>query len=199
MTQDDVEILNRKTAYQGFFRIESFRLRHRLFQGGWGKELSREVFDRGHAVAVALYDPDRDSVVMIEQFRVGALAAGETPWVIETVAGIIEPGEQADAVARRETLEETGCRVSDVIRVCHYLVSPGATTETVTLFCARVDSTQAMGIHGVKDEGEDIRVFVVPLDQALADLAAGRIVNSLTIIGLQWLALNRDTLKRRWR
>lgn len=198
MAPDDVEIIAHEIAYQGYFRIDRYRLRHRLFGGGTSPEIRREVFQRGHAVAAILYDPDCDSVVLIEQFRVGALAAGYRPWVTEIVAGIIDEGETPAEVARRETVEETGCTVLDLIPVHNYLVSPGCSSETVKLFCARVDASRAGGIHGLKEEGEDIRVDVVPAEEALQALAAGRVNTSLGIIGLQWLALNRDKLRALW-
>jgi ADP-ribose pyrophosphatase len=198
MQSDGVEIIARETAYQGYFRIDRYKVRHRLFAGGISPEIRRDVFERGHAVAVILYDPDLDAVVLIEQFRIGAFTAGFPPWVTEIVAGIIDAGEQPDAVAQRETLEETGCEILDLIPVYRYLVTPGCSSESVSLFCARVDARKAGGIHGLKDEGEDIRVSVVPVAEALHELNSGRVNTSLGIIGLQWIALNRDMLRKRW-
>ena len=131
MTQDDIDIITRESAYDGYFRIERFRLRHRLHAGGWSRPLTRELFERGHVAGLLPYDPDRDEVVLIEQFRVGALAAGRTPWLHEVVAGIIEEGESADAVARRETGEETGPEVGEMVPICRYLSSPGGCSEPV--------------------------------------------------------------------
>jgi ADP-ribose pyrophosphatase len=198
MDASAVQVIAKDNAYSGYFRIDRYRLRHRLFGGGISAEIRRELFDRGHAVAVILYDPVRDAVVLIDQFRIGALAAGFDPWVTEIVAGIIDHGETPEEVACRETMEEAGCTVSDLILVHDYLVSPGCSNETVKLFCARVDATNVGGIFGLKDEGEDIRVRTVPVAEALQALAAGRINTSLGIIGLQWLALNRDRLRRKW-
>jgi ADP-ribose pyrophosphatase len=198
MDTKDVEIVARDNAFSGYFRIDRYIVRHRLFHGGTSPEIRREVFDRGHAVAVILYDPHRDEVILIDQFRIGALAAGYPPWVTEIVAGIIDPGETPEDVARRETTEETGCAVHDLVLVHDYLVSPGCSSETVTLFCGRVDATNAGGVFGLKDEGEDIRVRAVPVDDALRALADGRINTSLGIIGLQWLALNRQKLRALW-
>src|SRR4051812_33906330 len=106
MDESDIRIRERVTSYQGYLRVETLRLQHRRFAGDWIPEISREVVRRGAAVAVMLYDPDRDAVVLIEQFRVGAYAAGLRPWSVETVAGLIEPGEDPANVARRETHEE---------------------------------------------------------------------------------------------
>ena len=107
----DVEILDKSEQYKGYFRINRYRLRHRLYAGGWSGELQRELFERGHAVGVLPYDPAADSVVLIEQFRIGALVAGMEPWLTEIVAGIIEEGEAPEEVARRETREEAGLEV----------------------------------------------------------------------------------------
>ncbi|MBI3453787.1 MAG: NUDIX domain-containing protein [Rhodospirillales bacterium] len=198
MTPDDIDIIERKTVYQGHFRLDAYRLRHRLFAGGWSGEIRREIFERGHAVAVILYDPDRDSVVLIEQFRAGALAAGKTPWLVEPVAGIVEDGETALDVARRETREEAGCEILDLAPMCEFLMSPGGSSETMRMFCGRVDSRGVGGVHGLAHEGEDIRVLVLPLDEALGRLARGLATSSITHVGLQWLALNRAELRRRW-
>jgi ADP-ribose diphosphatase len=195
---DDVEIIDKSRRYKGFFEIVSYRFRHRLFAGGWSAELHREVFERGHAVGVLPYDPAADAVVLIEQFRIGALVAGMAPWQTEIVAGIIEEGEKIEDVARRETMEEAGAAVSELIPICRYLVSPGGASESVQLYCGRVDSKGLGGIHGLADEHEDIRVDVQSVDEALAALAAGRIGNAVTIIALQWLALNRDKVRAAW-
>jgi len=197
-TDKDVETVERRTVYDGYFRIDRYRLRHRLHAGGWSGEMTREVFERGHAVGVLPYDPVRDEVVLLEQFRVGALAAGWAPWLIEIVAGIVEEGETAEDVARREAMEEAGCQVAELVHLHDYLVSPGGTSESVTLFAGRVDSAGAGGIHGLDHEHEDIRVFTLPADEALDLLARGSIRNALAVIALQWLALNRNELRKKW-
>jgi ADP-ribose pyrophosphatase len=197
-TPSEVEIIERTTPFQGYFRIDRYHLRHRKFDGGWTEAMTRDVFERGHAAAVLLYDPARDAVVLIEQFRVGAHAAGLQPWLIESVAGIIEPGENAEAVVRREAVEESGCEVAELIPIGTYLMTPGGSSETIAFFCARVDSRGAGGIHGLDHEHEDIRVLVLALDEALAQLAAGRIVNANAVIPLQWLALNRERVRAEW-
>ena len=196
---DDVEIIDKAQRYKGFFEIVSYRFRHRLFAGGWSAELRREVFERGHAVGVLPYDPVADAVVLIEQFRIGALVAGMPAWQTEVVAGIIEEGERIEDVARRESAEEAGAAVGELIPICRYLVSPGGASESVQLYCGRVDSRGLGGIHGLADEHEDIRVDVQSVDDALAALEAGKIGNAVTIIALQWLALNRDKVRGAWR
>jgi ADP-ribose pyrophosphatase len=195
MNNSDIEIVERKAGYQGYFRLDVYRLRHKLFAGGWSDVITREVLERGHAAAVLLYDPERDTVVMIEQFRIGALAAGRPAWLRELVAGIIETGETAADVARRESVEEAGCEVRELRPIRDFIMTPGCSTETIQLFLGLVDSTGVGGIHGLKEEHEDIRVVVVPWAEARADLDAGRIDTAIAIIGLQWLALHRAELR----
>jgi ADP-ribose diphosphatase len=193
-----VEVLGADVVYQGFFRLVRYRLRHELFQGGWSPVLVRELLDRGHAAAVLPYDPIRDEVIFVEQFRVGALTAPGGAWLLETIAGIVEPGEEPGAVARREAVEEAGCDIGDLVPMYDYLVSPGGTSEWIALYCARVDAGGVGGVHGLIDEGEDIRPLVIPWSEASCALRAGRILSATTIIAVQWLALNREDLRKRW-
>lgn len=198
-TRDDVDLIECNTAWQGYYRMDVYRLRYRLFKGGWSGEIRREVFERGIAAAVVPYDPVRDEVVLIRQFRPGAFAAGMTPWLWEIVAGIIEPGETPLEVVTREAQEEAALSISQPIQICKYLVSPGATSETCTLFCAKVDASKAGGVHGLAAENEDIEVNVVPFARIEQMLKDDVLNNAKTIIGLQWLVLNRDRLRRDWR
>ena len=194
------EILDKAICYSGFFRMEKYRLRHEQFAGGWSPEITRECLERGHAVAVLPYDPETDQMVLVEQFRVGALEFPGGPWLLEIVAGIIDhPGETTEEVARRETVEEAGCTLLDLVPICHYLVSPGGASESITLFCGRIDaSTITPGVRGVVAEHEDIRVQVVTRAEAMALLHAGRINSAAPIIALQWLELNRPALLEGW-
>jgi ADP-ribose pyrophosphatase len=196
---DDVEIRERTAVFQGHFGIDRYRLRHRLHDGGWSAEMTREVFERGHAAAVLPYDPIRDEVVLIEQFRVGAYAAGRAPWLTEIVAGIIDPGETPADVVRREAREEAGLALGALELIADYLSSPGGASESVALFCGRVDAAQAGGIHGHRGEDEDILVRVRPFAAIQEMLRTTSVSNAVTLIALQWLALNRDGLRARWR
>jgi len=197
-TDDRVRVVKRSTPFRGYFRIDRYRFQHRRFDGDWTPELTREVFERGHAAGVLLYDPARDEVVLIEQFRIGAYAAGLKPWLIEVVAGIIEPGEAAAEVARREAREESGCEIQALEPIGTVIMSPGGASETLALFCGRVESAGAGGLHGLAEEHEDIRAIVLPTDQAMARLEAGEIVNASAVICLQWLAIHRDRLRIAW-
>jgi ADP-ribose pyrophosphatase len=198
MNRDGVELIEKQAAFSGYFRIDRFRLRFPLYEGGMSREVEREVLERGQVAAVLLVDPDWDRVVLIEQFRPGPYAAGEQPWLIEAVAGIIEGTESAEEMARREAREEANCEITDLFPIMRFFTSPGASTESVALFCGRVDSTDAGGVHGLEEEGEDIRVMVVSVSEALSLLHEGKIVNAKTIIALQWLASNYDKVKKRW-
>ena len=196
--RDDVEIVAKDTVFKGYFQVDRYTLKHRTFAGGWTPPVVREVFERGHAVSVLLYDPRRDEVALIEQFRVGAMAAGWNPWLIEVVAGIIDEGESMEQVARREAQEEAGCEIGRMVQIADVIISPGVVSETVRLYCAEVDCSKLGGLHGLADETEDIRVFTLPADEAIAMVKDGRVNNSVAIMSLLWLALERDGLRRQW-
>ena len=192
---DDVDVIAQEPLYQGFFKMVKYRFRHRLFAGGWSEPLDREMFERGHAAAMLPYDPVTDQVVLVEQFRVGAMAADCSPWQLEIVAGIIEPGEQADDVVRRESVEEAGLEVGQLHKITRYLSSSGGCSETLDIFVGEVDSTKAEGIHGLIEEGEDIKVHVVSREDAYRWVESGKIENAASIIALQWLQLNYTRLQ----
>src|SRR5574338_859495 len=176
---DDVEVESHQTVYTGYFRLDRYRLRHRLFVGGWSEPVVREVFERGQAVALILYDPDRDVLVLVEQFRAGVFAAGyggevdgvASPWLIEIVAGIIGKDETPEEVARREAMEEAGCSIRDLQPVCRVFASPGASTETVEIFFATCTAPAAGTLHGLDNEHEDIRVLVAPPEAVFSWIA----------------------------
>lgn len=207
MTPDDVEIIEKTTPFEGYCRIEHYLLKHRLFEGGWSEVLSRELLERGHAAAVLLYDPEPDKLVMIEQFRIGVLAASSSPlvpddvspWELECVAGMIDGKDGGpEDVVRREAVEEAGCTITDLLPIQHYFSSPGCSSESVYLYCGRTDSSNAGGIHGLDHEHEDIRVFTVTSEEAFKWLDEGKIANSMTLIALQWLRINRDMVRDKW-
>lgn len=192
------EILDKEQCFKGFYELVRYRLRHALFAGGMGQPITRELMIRGHAVAVLPYDPVTDQVLLVEQFRVGALDSPHGPWLIEVIAGLVEPGEQPEAVARREAIEEAGCELQEMLPICEYYSSPGGTTERISLFAARMDSDGLGGIHGLAEEGEDIRAFLLPADEAIEQMQRGLIDNAMSIIALQWLAANRTGLRESW-
>ncbi len=196
--KEDIERVDCETGYQGFFRLERYRLRHRLFAGGMSPLITRELFERGDAAAILLYDPLLDQIVLVEQFRIGALNATGGAWLYEIVAGIIEPGEEAEGVVRRESVEEAGCEVGRIEKICDYLVSPGGTSESISLYCGEVDSRGVGGIHGLAHEGEDIRVFSVSYAGAMEMLMAGDLNSASPLMALMWLQHNRQRIRKEW-
>jgi len=131
------EIIERANCFQGFYKLDKLRLRHELFAGGMGREISRELFVRHDAVCVLPYDPARDEVVLIEQFRVGALDKVANPWLIEMVAGLIDKDEEPEEVAHREAEEEAGLTFSALWPMTRYFPSPGGSDEYVHLYLGR--------------------------------------------------------------
>ena len=194
----DVRILEDEAAFTGYFSVRRLTLQHRRFDGGWSGPLVREVFERGDAVGVLPYDPVSDRVVLIEQFRPGAIRGSDSPWMLELIAGIVEPGEEDVDVVHREAMEEARCELSELLPIATVLPSAGACTEQVRLFCGRVSQAAVGGIHGLAEEGEDILVHSVSRTEALELLAQNRIPNGHTLIALQWLHIHGDSLRLRW-
>jgi ADP-ribose pyrophosphatase len=196
--RSDVEIEQDRVAWRGFFQVREYRLRHRLFNGGWGRWLSRELFVRGPAVGVLPYDPVTDCILQVEQFRVGAMNRSSSPWLRELVAGIIDKDESPEEVARREAKEEAGLDIGKMEAIAEYYSSPGGSDEYFYLFCGQADLSAAGGHFGLAEEGEDIFATVLSFDDAMAMLDAGEINAAHSLIALQWLRLNRDALRQRW-
>lgn len=196
-TSADVEITEQERLCDGFFKISRLNIRHALFEGG-EVEVVREQFQRDDAVCVLLFDPVRDTIVLIEQFRVGALNRPNSPWLLELVAGIVEPGETSEDVALREAVEEAGAHIYDIVPITRYLPSAGGSDEYIELLCARVDSDGVGGVHGLAHEGEDILVHVLPFAEVCEMVANTTIDNAATIIAVQWLQLNKQKLLQRW-
>ena len=195
---NDVKIEKRETVFQGFFRMDKLWLTHPRFDGREMPTFTRELFIRGDATCVLPYDPARDEVVLLEQFRLGVLGRNQSPWLLELVAGMNEDGESPEEVAQREGQEEAGLSFSRLDKICDYLVSPGGTTEMIHLYCGQVSTAEAGGVFGVEHENEDILSHVVSAEEAFAMIADGRINNAAAIIAIQWLQLNRDRLRREW-
>lgn len=197
-TPREIEIIERENCFQGFYKLDRLHLRHEQFAGGMGTPISRELFVRHDAVCALPYDPQRDEVVLIEQFRVGPLDKVDNPWLIEMVAGLIDKDEQPEEVAHREAEEEAGLVFSALWPITKYFPSPGGSNEYVHLYLGRCDSRGVGGLHGLAVEGEDIRVSVWALDDALRAVRDGRIISGSAIIALQWLALNREEIRGAW-
>ena len=184
-----------RTLFEKYFKLDEYSISHELFAGGNSPVFTREIFERGVVVAVLPYDPRRGKVVLIEQFRAGAIDDADGPWLVECVAGVIDAGESEQQVALRECVEEAGCNIERLETISNYYVSPGGTSEHCSLFCGIVDSEGVGGIHGLPHEHEDIRVMVIDAEQAYAWVREGRIRSSATIIALLWLELNESRLR----
>ncbi|TQV73050.1 NUDIX domain-containing protein [Aliikangiella marina] len=188
----------RETMYDGFFKLRRYTYQTELFQGGWSEPFQREMFERGHAVAVLLIDLERQQVVMVEQFRPGAVPTQENPWLMEPVAGIIEPGESPVDVAMREAEEEAGCKILRIRKVFEYLVSPGGTTETIELYVGEVDSRDIPEFAGLDHEHEDIKIHKIPIETLFEMLENDAFSNGVSIIAIQWLKLNWAKMAEIW-
>ncbi|WP_371196189.1 ADP-ribose diphosphatase [Glaciecola sp. SC05] len=194
----DVTIIKKENVFEGFFKMIKYSFTHKKYDGNQSDVVVREVFERGHAVAVLAYDRSLQEFVLIEQFRFPAMATSNDPWMIEIVAGIIEEGEQEVEVCKREAFEEAGVVLQNLTKALSYLSSPGGTTERLHIYMAQVDASTAHGIHGLDYESEDIKVLRVSETQAREWLKIGKIDNAAAIIALQWFFMNKDELFARW-
>jgi ADP-ribose pyrophosphatase len=199
----DLTLLSNTRVWDGRFPLDLVRFHHRRFDGGQSGEKTWEVWRRARPAAVLPYDPIADVVVLIEQFRLPALAAGLDPVLVEFPAGLCDDGEPTETTARRETREEMDLEVGILRPIANVLLSPGGADETCALYVGRVtapvtDTDGIAGHAGMADEHEDIRVRVWPADRAIAAALAGEITNSVTMIGLLWLAIERPTLRKEW-
>lgn len=196
--QKDFKVDKQQRLYEGFFKMLKLHLTHKTFAG---EEISieRELFYRDDAVCVLLYDADREKVVLVEQFRVGAFDSEQGPWLLELVAGIVEQGETPEDVARRESVEEAGASLGEVLPISRFVPSSGGTREYIDLLCANVDSRGVEGIHGLAEEGEDIKVHTLAVTDAFELVKNGKINNAPAMIALQWLQINKTEIDQRWK
>jgi len=180
-----VSVVKQELVHDGFLKINRYTLQHSLHDGGMSAPIIREVMERGHAVAVLLHDPKRDEIVLIEQFRIGAIHE-EKPWLLELVAGVIEEGEKPEDVARREAEEESGAEVGEMEFIANYYCSAGGTTETTAVFYAQIDASGVSGVHGVEGENEDIRVVKVSAQVFIDSLTDTTIHTASLLVAGYW-------------
>ena len=198
-THDDVTLKPIENLYDGFFKINLYQFKHALFAGGESEVIRREILERGDAVAVLPYDPVTEQVLLIEQIRIGAIKSKHTPWLLECIAGMTDGSEDYESVVKKEAFEEAGLNLTELEFMLSYLSSPGGTTERLYLYLAHADLSQmTTGIYGLETEGEDIKTHIMDLDEAFERLNRGEIDNAATVICLQWLALNRDRIRKKW-
>ena len=191
-------VVNRKTLFKGFFQLSELKITHQLFAGGERPLLRRELLEKGDAVALLPYDPVRDELVLVEQFRIGALDDLSGPWLIEIIAGYQEPHESPESVAVREAMEETGCHIAQLQFVQRYYSTPGGSSERIHLYFGFTDTSAVGGVHGLEEEGEDIKVRVVSSKTAFEWLDKGKIDSAIPTIALQWFRLHREEIRRKW-
>lgn len=201
-TEKDFEILDRKVVHESVFRYVKYELRHKLFKGGWTPPLNRDLIERPSAAGILPYDPILDRVVLISQFRVGAVSRAEThhssPWLLEVVAGVLGAEERPEEVAIREAQEEAGCHALELYPIHDYFVSPGGSNEYLHLYCGRVDASDLSANHGLEEENEDIFALTLPADEAFEWLRQGKIKTAPALVALQWLQINRNFLRDFW-
>jgi ADP-ribose pyrophosphatase len=199
----DVLVSSDQRVWNGRFPLDVVKFRHRRFDGTLSGEKTWEVWRRGRAAAVLPYDPVADVVLLIEQFRLPALAAGLDPVLVELPAGLCDDGESPEVTARREAGEEMGLEVGALQWIGSFLLTPGGSDEVCELYAGRVqappvDADGIAGHGGMAAEQEDIRVRVWPAAQAIEAVLAGRINNSVAAIGVLWLAARRSVLREEW-
>lgn len=191
----DYAVDARETVFKGFFKVVKLSLRHRRFDGSWTDQIQRELFQRGDAVGVLLYDPINHLVGLVEQFRVGALNDVNGPWQFEVVAGMIDSGETPQQAAVRELQEEAGIEVEKLLPICDYLVSAGGTDEKMHLYCGLCDLRDKGGVFGLAAEWEDILFQVRPYNKVLEAFHAGMLNSAAATVGVLWLQLNYQALQ----
>lgn len=199
MFEKKVDLFERETLFQGYFRLDRFRVQHESARGGLTEPFTREVLDRGNkVVGVLLFDPQHDKIVMVEQFRAAVMSKNDNPWMLELVAGVIDTGESPEEAARREALEEAGCQVAELQKLFAYYTSPGVLSEHLTLYIGRVTAPQDGIACGLKEENEDIRVRVLDAGTAISYLYTGKLRDASSVIAMQWFALQHTSLRSRW-
>lgn len=197
MARGEVRLARADLSHAGFFLLKTYHLRHPLFGGGMSEEMAREVFIAGDAATVLPYDPVRDRVLLIEQFRMGPYARGDAhPWTLEAIAGRIDGGESPESTALRETEEEAGLRLDGLEKIAAYYPTTGYSSEVLHAYLGLADLPDgAAGIAGLDAEHEDIRGHLVSFETAMALFESGEINNGPLILSLLWLARERDRLR----
>lgn len=198
MTEKKFKIQSIKPAYTGFFELKILQFKHVRYQGGWSKTFSRELFQRGQAVVVLLYDATEEQVVLVEQCRVGAVFNAQTSnqpeqaWLLEPVAGMIDSGESPEEAGIRETQEETGASISDLEYICQFYPSPGACNEILHLYAAHISIDSLSEYAGLASENEDIKVVKLSFSEAKQMLLNADFNVASTYIALQWLFFQKN-------
>ena len=188
----------RREPYARFFAVEEYDLAFRQFDGGLGPVVTRAVFVSGDAVTVLPYDPLRDRVLVVEQFRSGPFGRGDAnPWQLEAIAGRIDAGETAEEAARREAVEEAGLTLGALEKVAEYYPTPGICAEFLYSYVAICELPDgSAGVFGVEGEAEDIRGHLIGFSDLMALVASGEVGNAPLILTALWLQRERARLRR---
>lgn len=189
-----------EVVWSGRFALQIVRFRYRRSDGTPSALLTWEMWRRGQGVVLLPYDPWSGRVALIEQFRLPALAAGEAPMMIECPAGLLEAGEDPAAAGRREVAEETGFTPDRIEKIGEFMLMQGGCDERMHFYCGRCPLPEPglAGTRGLESEGEETRVLVLPLEQALAMLARGEIRNVTAALCLMWMQINAPRLTEEW-
>lgn len=193
-----LEIIRRERVFQGFLRLARYRLRIASPENATGYTVYRECVEGLRSAVVLPYDPVTGKIVLVEQLRIGALGSECGGWLHEPPGGIIEAGQTAEETARREAMEEAGCRIGALTPIGLCRTSPGFSDECVALFCGETDASDLPLYGGCREEGECTRVVGWEMDRALCELGQGPLTAATVIIAVQWLALNHGRLGDLW-
>ncbi|SFI75084.1 NUDIX domain-containing protein [Celeribacter neptunius] len=197
LSREDVTLLRQDIPYSHFFAVDDSHLKHRRFGGGETDVMTRAGFLMADAVTVLPYDPLRDRVLVIEQFRFGPYARGDLfPWMVEPIAGRVDAGEGPEATARREAVEEAGVTLGALHKVAEYYPSAGAMTEYITSYVGIADLPQGLeGIGGLDHEHEDIASTLMSYERLMEMCDAGQLDVGPLYMSAFWLARHRDKIR----
>ena len=184
------KILSKKNLYDGFFKMNEVKIKYRKYDGNWSNEVTRELFGGAQVSAVLPYDPIKNEIILLQQFRAGTISKKYDNYLFEIVAGIIDKGETPEQAAIRECLEETGCHVKKLTPIQSYFPAPGSSESFYHLFLGEIKTFEGTRIMGIESENEDIKVESFDVDEVKEKLNNKEILNGLTLIALQWFFLN---------
>jgi ADP-ribose pyrophosphatase len=192
-----VTVYSKNRVFNGFFKIDEVEVSFERFDGQMSRRLTRLCFERGDSVAAVIYNRDSQRAIFVNQFKYPTYEKGPG-WIMETLAGIIEPGETPESAVRREVLEEAGYQVDHLEPIATFYVSPGGSSERIVLYYVEVSSNGKRGEGGgVPSEGEDIETVEFSIEELAGLLTSGGVQDAKTIVGIQWLLRKLDPGTRR--